>query len=106
MFSELRHHARFQLQLKNNDAVPSHVNQDWPGKSNYQREAIILEKLFVLFCFCFLNYFNIFVEKHQIQILLYHQKVLTMSMLRVSIDIDFHADQLYHLYTQFHRMLF
>jgi hypothetical protein len=49
MFSELKHNPRFQLQLKPNDVVPSHVNQDWPGKANFQREAVILEKLFVSF---------------------------------------------------------
>jgi hypothetical protein len=49
MFSELKHNPRFQLQLKPNDVVPSHVNQDWPGKVNFQREAVILEKLFVSF---------------------------------------------------------
>ena len=53
MFSELKHHPRFQLQLKPSDVVPSHMNQDWPGKSNFQREAIILEKLFVSFFFFF-----------------------------------------------------
>ena len=57
MFSELKHNPRFQLQLKQSDVVPSHVSQDWPGKSNFQREAIILEKLLVLF---FLYYLIIF----------------------------------------------
>ena len=46
MFSELRHNPRFQLQLKQSDVVPTHINQDWPGKTNFQREAIILEKLY------------------------------------------------------------
>lgn len=45
MFSELQHHPRVQYQLKNYDPVPSHINQDWPGKQNFQREALILKKM-------------------------------------------------------------
>ena len=45
MFSDLRHHPRFDFHYKNANTLPTHVNQEWPGKQNYQRERIILQKL-------------------------------------------------------------
>jgi len=45
MFSELQHHPRYQYQLKNSTVLPSHMSQDWPGRQNQQREAVILRKL-------------------------------------------------------------
>ncbi len=45
MFSELRHHPRFTLQLKSNLVLPNHVNQEWSGKQNYARETLLTQKL-------------------------------------------------------------
>lgn len=45
MFSELQHHPRFSIQLKNNLILPNHMNQEWSGKQNYTREKLILQKL-------------------------------------------------------------
>ena len=45
MFSELRHHPRFDFHYKNHNGIPSHVNQEWAGKQNYQREQAIVQKL-------------------------------------------------------------
>ena len=45
MFSELRHHPRFDFHYKSMNTLPSHMNPEWPGKQNYQREKVILQKL-------------------------------------------------------------
>jgi hypothetical protein len=45
MFSELRHHPRFNFQFKQGKALPPITNTDWPGKQNYQRERLILQKM-------------------------------------------------------------
>ncbi len=45
MFSELRHHPRFDFHYRNYNALPKHVNQEWPGQQNYNREKAIIQKL-------------------------------------------------------------
>lgn len=45
MFSELRHHPRVDFHYKNYNGIPKHVNQEWAGKQNYQREKAIIQKL-------------------------------------------------------------
>ena len=48
MFSELRHHPRFDFHYKNYNGIPKHVNQEWAGKQNYHREKAIIQKLYNL----------------------------------------------------------
>lgn len=48
MFSELRHHPRFDFHYKNNNALPKHMNQEWQGKQNYQRERAMVQKLMTM----------------------------------------------------------
>ncbi len=45
MFSELRHNPRFQLRLNTNEVLPQHINREWPGRRDYQREQAIIQKL-------------------------------------------------------------
>ena len=45
MFSELRHHPRYTIQLHNTFVLPNHVNHEWPGRANYQRERQIITKM-------------------------------------------------------------
>jgi hypothetical protein len=44
MFSDLKHHPRFSIQMKNAN-LPPQVNADWYGRQNYQREQLVLHKL-------------------------------------------------------------
>lgn len=45
MFSELRHHPRFNFQYRTQHALPEHMaNRDWPGTQNYLREKLIIQK--------------------------------------------------------------
>jgi hypothetical protein len=46
MFTELKHQPRFTIQMKN-AKLPAQVSQDWHGKQNYQREKLILQRLYV-----------------------------------------------------------
>nr|XP_039249050.1 cilia- and flagella-associated protein 91-like [Styela clava]XP_039249051.1 cilia- and flagella-associated protein 91-like [Styela clava] len=41
MFSELRHHPRFTIQLENTDPVPNFIGRRWRGYGDQRREAMI-----------------------------------------------------------------
>ncbi|KAK7106474.1 cilia- and flagella-associated protein 91-like isoform X2 [Littorina saxatilis] len=41
MFSELRHHPRFQIRLDQTDPVPRFINRQWRGYADQQREAVV-----------------------------------------------------------------
>ncbi|XP_069114893.1 cilia- and flagella-associated protein 91-like [Argopecten irradians] len=41
MFSELRHHPRFQMRLDVTDPVPKFISRQWRGYGEQQREAMI-----------------------------------------------------------------
>ncbi|CAH1796119.1 unnamed protein product [Owenia fusiformis] len=41
MFSELRHHPRFQMKLDVQDPVPKFISRQWRGYGEQQREALI-----------------------------------------------------------------
>ncbi|ESO99083.1 hypothetical protein LOTGIDRAFT_142246, partial [Lottia gigantea] len=46
MFSELRHHPRFQMRLEVNDPVPKFISRQWRGYADQQRDALIRYKTF------------------------------------------------------------
>ena len=41
MFSELRHHQRFQMRLDVNDPVPKFISRQWRGYNDQAREALV-----------------------------------------------------------------
>lgn len=46
MFSELRHHPRFEVRLNVVDPVPKNVNRQWRGYADQAREALVRYKQF------------------------------------------------------------
>ncbi|XP_052061447.1 cilia- and flagella-associated protein 91-like [Mytilus californianus] len=46
MFSELRHHPRFQMRLDVTDPVPKFISRQWRGYQNQAREAMIRHTTF------------------------------------------------------------
>lgn len=41
MFSELRHHPRFQMRLDVTDPVPKFISRQWRGYADQAREAMM-----------------------------------------------------------------
>ena len=46
MFSELRHHPRFNYQLEVTDPVPKFVSRQWGGYAEQAREALVRHTTF------------------------------------------------------------
>ncbi|XP_050416159.1 cilia- and flagella-associated protein 91 [Patella vulgata] len=46
MFSELRHHPRFQMRLEVTDPVPKFISRHWRGYADQQRESMLRYKTF------------------------------------------------------------